>query len=83
MFSTVIIFPLTVPDAGIPTSSNFHDHPVLRLPETPEIIIDIVQSDKPPTGVGETSVPVVAPAVANALRRLGHQPIRQLPIRLI
>lgn len=68
--------------AGIPQSSNFHDHEVLRLPETPEIMVAIVPSTRPPVGIGEPAVPAVAPAVANAYRRLGLPPIRELPINV-
>ena len=68
--------------AGVPQSSNFHDHEVLRLPETPEIMVAIVPSIRPPVGIGEPAVPAVAPAVANAYRRLGLGPIRELPINV-
>ena len=68
--------------AGVPQSSNFHDHDVLRLPETPEILVAIVPSTRPPVGIGEPAVPAVAPAVANAFRRLGLPPIRELPVNI-
>ena len=47
----------------------------------PEVNIKIVDSDEAPTGIGEPVVPLVAPAIANALFDLtGKQPTR-IPIK--
>ncbi|HKB83385.1 MAG TPA: hypothetical protein VKD04_09300 [Burkholderiales bacterium] len=40
----------------------------------------IVQSDEPPTGCGEPPVPVISPAVVNALAKLTGKRYRRLPI---
>ncbi len=69
-------------DKGRVQQSNFHDYPVLRMDEMPEIEVHIVESDEPPTGVGEPGVPPIAPAVANALFTLTGKRVRRLPIRL-
>lgn len=47
--------------------SNFHDYPVLRIPEMPVVEVHIVPSTQPPGGVGEPGTPPIAPAVANAI----------------
>ncbi|MDT7836925.1 xanthine dehydrogenase family protein molybdopterin-binding subunit [Aquabacterium sp. OR-4] len=61
---------------------NFHDAPVLRLPQTPAVHVVIVDSSAPPTGVGEPgSVPIV-PAIANAFARLSGQRVRRLPLHV-
>lgn len=64
---------------GRPVQSNFDTYRSLRIHEMPEIEVAIVPSNEKPSGVGEPGVPPVAPAVANALARLGKRP-RQLPM---
>ena len=72
---------ITARDGAI-EQSNFHDYPMIRMSETPETPVYIVESDKPAGGVGEPGVPTVAPAITNAILNLTGQPIRELPIRL-
>jgi len=62
--------------------SNFHDYPVLRIPESPLIETEIMPSQAHPEGVGEPGTPPIAPAVANALFALTGQRLRALPLRL-
>jgi isoquinoline 1-oxidoreductase beta subunit len=62
--------------------SNFHNYPMLRINESPQIEVYIVPSTENPTGVGEPGVPPVAPAVANAIFAATGKRIRKLPIRL-
>src|SRR5229473_564495 len=62
--------------------SNFHDYPLLRLPEMPRVEAHIVQSSEKPGGVGEPGVPPVAPAVANAVFAATGKRLRRLPLRL-
>jgi len=62
--------------------SNFHDYPVLRIPECPIIETEIMPSQAHPEGVGEPGTPPIAPAVANALFALTGQRLRALPLRL-
>jgi isoquinoline 1-oxidoreductase subunit beta len=60
---------------------NFHEYPMLRMFESPEIEVHIVPSEQNPTGVGEPSVPPVAPALANAIFAATGKRVRRLPIR--
>ena len=62
--------------------SNFHDYPMLRIDEMPEVEVHIAPSTEAPSGVGEPGVPPIAPAVANALFALTGRRVRRLPIRL-
>ena len=67
---------------GRVVQANFEDYPILRLPEMPAVEVEIVESREPPGGVGEPGVPVIAPAVANAVSAATGKPVRRLPIRL-
>lgn len=69
-------------DRGRVQQRNFHDYPMLRINESPEIEVHIVPSTENPTGVGEPGVPPVAPAVANAIFAATGKRVRKLPIRL-
>lgn len=62
--------------------SNFHDYPVLRLAQMPQVDVHIVPSTSKPTGVGEPGTPPIAPAVGNALFALTGQRLRTLPFAL-
>jgi isoquinoline 1-oxidoreductase subunit beta len=67
---------------GAIKQSNFHDYPILRMTESPEIEVVLVDSEEDPTGVGEPGLPPIAPAVANAVYRATGQRLRSLPLRL-
>src|SRR5438876_4308715 len=69
-------------DRGRVQQRNFHDYPMLRMNEAPQIEVYIVPSMEKPTGVGEPSVPPVAPAVANAIFAATGKRVRRLPIRV-
>jgi isoquinoline 1-oxidoreductase beta subunit len=65
--------------AGRPVQRNFDSYRSLRIHEMPAVDVHILPSTAAPTGVGEPGVPPLAPAVANALARLGVPPVRRLP----
>ncbi|SEN17497.1 isoquinoline 1-oxidoreductase, beta subunit [Pseudomonas sp. ok272] len=67
---------------GMVEQSNYHDYQVLRLNEMPVVQVHIVPSTDKPGGIGETGVPPVAPAVANAVFALTGQRLRELPLQL-
>ena len=60
--------------------SNFDGYQVLRMDYAPEIEVHILPSDEPPGGMGETGVPPLAPAVANAVFAATGKRLRRLPI---
>ncbi|MED5595006.1 xanthine dehydrogenase family protein molybdopterin-binding subunit [Janthinobacterium sp. P210006] len=63
--------------------SNFHDYPVLRMGQTPQVETIIIASAEHPEGVGEPGTPPIAPAVANAVFLLTGKRLRSLPLRLV
>ena len=67
-------------DGGEIVTQNFDRYPVVRMRSVPQIEVHLIESTEPPTGVGEVSVPSVAPALANAIAALTGTRVRQLPI---
>jgi isoquinoline 1-oxidoreductase subunit beta len=67
-------------DGGEIVTQNFDRYPVMRMRSVPRIEAHLIESAEPPTGVGEVSVPSVAPALANAIAALTGTRIRQLPL---
>jgi isoquinoline 1-oxidoreductase subunit beta len=65
--------------AGRAVQRNFDTYRALRIHEMPKVEVHIVQSTEKPTGVGEPGLPPLAPAVANAVAKLGGQRVRRLP----
>jgi isoquinoline 1-oxidoreductase subunit beta len=66
--------------AGKVEQSNFHDYPVVRLNEAPEIMVTIVNSGEAMGGAGEPGTPPIAPAVTNAIFAATGKRVRRLPI---
>ena len=62
--------------------SNFHDYPLMRMNQCPEIQVHIMESDAPSTGVGEPGLPPLAPAIASALYKATGQRFRNLPFNI-
>ena len=61
--------------------SNFNGYQVARMNQAPrETHVHLVASTAPPAGVGEPGVPVIAPAICNAVFAATGQRIRELPI---
>ena len=67
-------------EGGEIITQNFDRYPVVRMRGVPQIEVHLIESTEPPTGVGEVSVPSVAPALANAIAALTGTRIRELPI---
>ncbi len=67
---------------GAVLQSNFHDYPMLRLNEAPEIETYIINSGESLGGAGEPGTPAIAPALANAVFDATGYRIRELPVSL-
>ncbi len=67
-------------EQGRVQQANFPDYPILRMAKAPVVEPNFIQSDFPPTGLGKTALPRLAPAVCNAIfTATGHR-IRQLQL---
>ncbi len=67
-------------EKGRVVQGNFDDYAPLRMEETPAVEVYAVPSAEVPTGIGEPSVPPVAPALCNAIYAATKRRIRALPI---
>ncbi len=77
--STMLGLEITV-ENGRPQQSNFDKYPVLKMAHAPEVEVNFIQSDFPPTGLGEPALPPVAAAVCNAIYTATGERVRTLPL---
>ena len=67
---------------GKVAEQNFDTYKMLRIEESPEIEVYVIESSESPEGAGEAGLPPVAPAVTNAIFDLTKKRIRSLPFNL-
>jgi isoquinoline 1-oxidoreductase beta subunit len=67
-------------EKGRVVQGNFDDYAPLRMEETPVVEVYAVPSTESPTGIGEPSVPPLAPALCSAIYAATKKRIRALPI---
>lgn len=71
---------VTIEKGGV-VQGNFDTYRLLRINDAPvEIETVFAETDTAPTGLGEPSVPPLAPALANALFRATGNRMRKLPL---
>jgi len=63
----------------VPNAKNFDTYRLIRMQETPKVVVHFVENDLSPTGLGEPGLPPAGGAVANAInaalgKRLYRQP---------
>ena len=77
-FSTAMGLQITFENGRV-RETNFDRYPIVRIDKAPEVEVEFLKTDYPPTGVGEPALPPAAPAIANAIfAATGHR-IRTLP----
>jgi CO/xanthine dehydrogenase Mo-binding subunit len=67
-------------EKGRIVQGNFDDYAPLRMNEAPAVEVYAVPSAEAPTGIGEPSVPPLAPALCNAIYAATKKRFRTLPI---
>jgi isoquinoline 1-oxidoreductase beta subunit len=77
--STALNLEITVKDGRV-QQSNFHDYPLLRSREAPDVEVVMIESTADPSGAGEMGLPSALPALANAIFAATGKRVRQLPI---
>ncbi len=74
-----LVAKITLKDGRV-EQSNFHNFLLPRMNQMPKIDVVLIESGADPGGMGEVGVPLVAPAIANAVFALTGQRVRSLPL---
>jgi isoquinoline 1-oxidoreductase beta subunit len=70
---------ITVED-GVIQQSNFYDYQVMRMKDLPQMHVEVMSTDNPPTGAGQMATPAVAPAINSAFAALTGVRLRETPM---
>ncbi len=71
---------IQIKDGQIPVT-NYHQYPLAKLSDTPDIQVVILENADEPYGVGEPPISPIAPAIANAVFDLTGKRLRNLPLQ--
>lgn len=67
-------------EGGMATARRLRDLHMPQLADMPEIQVELVESDAAPGGASDIAGPLVAPAIANAIRAASGRRARTLPL---
>ena len=70
---------ITLEDGEV-QQTNFHDYDGLRINQTPEIAVKILENGDRIRGIGEPATPPAPAALANAVFAATGKRIRELPL---
>jgi CO/xanthine dehydrogenase Mo-binding subunit len=62
------------------TSDSWETYPILRFPEIPAVVVDLIHSGAPSVGAGEASLGPTAAAISNALHHALGVRVTELPL---
>jgi isoquinoline 1-oxidoreductase beta subunit len=71
---------ITVKD-GMIQQQNFNSYELLRIPDAPQLETYLVEGGRPPGGIGEPPLALIAPSVGNAIFAATQKRLRKLPFR--
>jgi isoquinoline 1-oxidoreductase beta subunit len=69
-------------EGGRPDAHGFGHFGFPAFAESPEVTVELLESEEESGGATELAVPVAAPAIANALHALTGRRLRSLPLRV-
>ncbi len=68
-------------EGGRVVAETFADAPIPVGSDIPSISVDLIESDRPPQGAGETVIVAGPGAIANAIRAATGVRVRRFPVR--
>lgn len=72
---------ITIKD-GLIQQQNFNSYDLLRMPDAPQLETYLVEGGRPPGGIGEPPIALIAPSVGNAIFAATGKRPRRLPFQL-
>ena len=78
--SAALLSEITIAEGRV-VERNFDDYPMIHIADVPEVSVEFIRSNAHLGGLGEPSVPPVAPAVTNAIFAATGIRVRALPIK--
>jgi isoquinoline 1-oxidoreductase subunit beta len=79
--SAALFNEITIADGRV-VQGNFHDLPMPKLADSPQVSVEFIRSGAALGGLGEPGVPPIAPAIANAVFAATGKRLRTLPLRV-
>jgi isoquinoline 1-oxidoreductase subunit beta len=67
---------------GMIQQQNFNSYELLRMPDAPQLETYLVESGRPPGGIGEPPLALIGPSVGNAIFAATGKRLRKLPFQL-
>jgi isoquinoline 1-oxidoreductase beta subunit len=67
---------------GMIQQQNFNSYDLLRMPDAPQLETYLIEGGRPPGGIGEPPLALIAPSVGNAIFAATGKRLRKLPFQL-